>query len=154
MKKIVLIATLAALILTTIPSFAQTTWFGAQGSSVLPTGDLKEITKSGGGGSLHLDQAISKSFQARVDAGWLQFSSRDMGEDFTSKVRVIPVRAGLNWLFGPGEGTRFYLGGMAGAYFREASTTMAGEKLTDDETFFGAAACAGIYLSDERAVQQ
>ena len=61
MKKIVLIATMTALILATIPSFAQTTWFGTQGSAVLPTSDLKEITKSGGGGSFHLDQATSKS---------------------------------------------------------------------------------------------
>ena len=146
MKNIVLLITMTALMLAAAPSFAQHTWFGAQGSAVLPTGDLKEITKSGGGGSLHLDHTLSKSFQVRVDAGWLQFSSRDMAEDFTSKVRVIPVRAGLNYLIGPFDGTRFYVGGMAGAYFRQTSTTMAGEDSSGDETFFGAAACAGLLI--------
>ena len=146
MRKIILLLTIATIALTVVPSWAQSTWFGVQGSSVLPTGDLKEITSSGGGGAIHLDQSLSQSFQARIDAGWLQFSSRDMGEDFTSKVRVIPVRAGLNWQFGPAGGTRFYVGGMAGAYFREASVNIAGEKSADEETFFGAAACAGILI--------
>ena len=95
MKKTVLFLTICALTLATVPAVAQSTWFGAQGSAVLPTGDLKEATTSGGGGVVHLDQAISKSFQVRVDAGWLQFSSRDRGEGLSTKARVIPVRAGL-----------------------------------------------------------
>ncbi len=146
MKKIVLLITWAALTMTAVPAFAQYTWFGAQGSAVLPTGDLKEITKSGGGGTVHLDQTLSKSFQARFDAGWLQFSSRDMPEDFSSKVRVIPVRVGLNYLIGPFDGTRFYVGGMAGAYFRRTSITMGEDDEANEDTFFGAAACAGLLI--------
>jgi len=146
MKKTILILTVATFALNAAPALAQTTWFGAQGSAVLPTGDLKDITTSGGGGAFHLDQTLSKCFQARIDAGWLQFSSREMGEDFTSKVRVIPARVGLNYLVGPFDGTRFYVGGMAGAYFRQASTNIAGAEDSNEDTFFGAAACAGLLI--------
>ena len=146
MKIFTQVLVICALALLALPALSQSTWFGVQGSAVLPTGDLKEATTSGGGGSVHLDQNLFGSFQARVDAGWLQFSSRDMAEDFTSKARVIPVRAGLSWQFGPAEGVRLYLGGMAGAYFREISTEMDDVDAADEDTFFGAAATAGMLI--------
>lgn len=48
MKKTILILTMVTLTLTAIPALAQSTWFGVQGSAVLPTGDLEEVTTSGG----------------------------------------------------------------------------------------------------------
>ncbi len=146
MKKMIQLFTISALVLWAMPVLAQSTWFGVQGSAVLPTGDLNEVTTSGGGGAVHLDQNLSGSIQARVDAGWLQFSSRDMVDGFTSKARVIPVRAGLSWNFGPASGTRFYIGGMAGVYFREISTEINDEGSADEDSFFGAAATAGMLI--------
>ena len=145
MKKLVLSLIAMLVILGAAPAMAQYTWVGAQGSAVLPTGDLDTITTSGGGGTLHFDQTLSRYFQLRVDAGWLQFSSREMAEGFSSKARVIPVRAGFHCMVGPFDGTRFYIGGMAGAYFRELSTDQEG--IDDDQgTFFGAAACLGMLI--------
>ena len=146
MKRFILLLVVGAISLSAVSAFAQKSWLGVQGDFVLPTNDLKEITKSGGGGGFFWEFAISKAFQTRVDATWLQFSSRELSEDVTSQVRLIPARVGLNWLFGPEEGTRFYLGAMAGAYFQRVSLDVDGDGSAQEETFFGVAPSLGIII--------
>ena len=96
-----------------------------------------------GGGGVFWDFDFAKAFQTRVDANWIQFSSKSLSDDVSSKARVIPVRAGLNWMFGPDGGVKFYLGAMVGAYFQEVTVTENGNKTTQEETFFGFAPCVG-----------
>ncbi len=146
MKRNFLFLVIVTIALASAPVFAQKTWLGVQGGAVLPTGDLNEFTTSGGGGGVTWDFALSNSLQTRVDGSWLQFSSRDMEGDVSSKARVIPVRAGLHWVFGPTEGTRFYVGAMGGAYFQQLTTTVGDTSDAQDETFFGAAACVGVQI--------
>ncbi len=146
MKNTVLILIVIAAIFSTPAANAQYVWVGVDGSSVLPTGDLKVVTKSGGGGGVHLDAAISKSFQARFDTSWLQFSSKEFDSGISSKARVIPVRLGLVWLVGPWDGTRFTIGAMGGAYFRQIKTTITETSASDNDTFFGAGASIGMLI--------
>lgn len=143
MKNLALITALFCLL--TAPALAQQHWLGAQGGSALPSGDLKDATTSGGYGGVYWDFAFSKSFQTRVDVSWVQFSSRSHDDEFSSKARVLPARAGLLWNFGP-QGARFYFGAMAGAYMQEITVNDQGVETSIEKTFLGFSPCLGVHI--------
>lgn len=137
------------LILCTIwgtSALAQTHLLGAAGEFVLPLDDVKDGTKSGGGGSLVWQHRIFPWLHLQTDAGWHQFSARQRGEDLTTKFRVIPVRAGLNYTVGTEDSVRLQVGALAGAYFRHFSIDDKGTDTTWDKTRFGVAPRIGMLI--------
>lgn len=107
MKKILV---LAAVLFVTATSFAQsdaTTTGGTEFSigvdGALPLGDFKEAYNFGIGGSAKFAYNIDEVIALTLQAGYLSFSGKDLGQGFKlPSLGVIPVKVGGRYTFGGG----------------------------------------------------
>ena len=125
--------------LSTSPLAAQQQYtFGVYVGAAGPTGDLKDILGTGGGGAVSIGGMVSNSVMLKADLGYWSFGAKSLtveGQPIEVEGAVIPFRVGIRKFWG--ESKRFFTGPTIGFY-------APGRDLDGLETHFGFSPQVGI----------
>jgi opacity protein-like surface antigen len=127
MKKLALLM-FALLLLTSCVAFGQgaaaSQWvLGVKAEGGVPTGDFKNVTDFGFGGTVWGGYMFDPSCTVTLRSGYVRFSGKDFnisGVTVKTNYGVVPITAGLRYFFMPGD-TRVYGTAEAGLYLLNAS---------------------------------
>jgi hypothetical protein len=124
---------------------------GAAGDLTFPTGDWADLYSGGWGAEAFavLDLAV---LTVTARAGYMDFGSSDFefgpGQTASTKIKAVPILAGLRWDFGIPVGPSFYVGVEAGV--TNFTTTYEAEGFTvpgdESDSKFTVSPNAGVTL--------
>ncbi|HEY6193156.1 MAG TPA: outer membrane beta-barrel protein [Bacteroidota bacterium] len=127
MKQLALLM-FALVVLTSCAAFGQgaaaSQWvLGVKAEGGVPTGDFKNATDFGFGGTVWAGYMFDPSCAVTLRSGYTRFSGKDyiiQGVTVKTNYGVVPITAGLRYYFMPGD-TRVYGAAEAGLYLLNAS---------------------------------